>query len=154
MNIQEEQEVRPIERSIDRDVLRKHLSRLASRRGMSLVEVMVVIAIILMLMGVVTVGVMSGLSNAQQDTTKMSMGRIAQQIDIYMLRHNNRVPTSLSEVFTEEDVPRDAWNNEIKLDSGGSGKTKYDLTSYGADGQAGGEGKNADLKWSEMKIGQ
>ena len=154
MNIQEEQEGRPVERSIDRDVLRKHLWRLASRRGMSLVEVMVVIAIILMLMGVVTVGVMSGLSNAQQDTTKMSMGRIAQQIDIYMLRHNNRVPTSLSEVFTEEDVPRDAWNNEIKLESGGSGNAKYDLMSYGADGQAGGEGKNADLKWSEMKNGK
>ncbi len=154
MNIQEEQEVRSVEWAIDRDVLRKQLSRLASQRGMSLIEVMVVIAIILMLMGVVTVGVMSGLSNAQQDTTKMSMGRIAQQIDIYMLRHNNRVPSSLIEVFTEEDVPRDAWNNEIKLDSGGSGNAKYDLTSYGADGQAGGEGKNADLKWSEMKTGQ
>lgn len=151
MKTQEEPTVRPLKGSLDREALRRHLALLASRRGMSLVEVMVVIAIILMLMGVVTMGIMTGLSNAQQDTTKMTMNRIAQQIDIYLLRHNNRVPSSLSEVFTEEPVPKDAWNNEIKLETGGSGGMKYDLLSYGADGQAGGEGKDADLKWSELK---
>lgn len=151
MKTQEEPKVRPFEGSLDREALRRQLALGASRRGMSLVEVMVVIAIILMLMGVVTMGIMTGLSNAQQDTTKMTMNRIAQQIDIFLLRHNNQMPSSLAEVFTEEPVPKDAWNNEIKLESGGSGRMKYDLLSYGADGQSGGEGKDADLKWSELK---
>ena len=117
---------------------------------MSLVEVMVVIAIILMLMGVVTVGVMTGLANSQQQTTKITMTRVAQQIKLHVLM-NKSVPSSLGEVFTNEEVPRDAWNNEFKLEPGGSGNDEFDLISFGADGQSGGDGKNADLKWSEIK---
>ena len=86
----------------------------------------------------------------KQDESKMMMSRIAQQVDIYQLRHNNRVPSSLMEVFTVEPVPQDAWGNEFKWESGVPGGRKYDLISYGADGRPGGNGNNADIRLSEL----
>ena len=42
-------------------------------------------------------------------------------------------------------VPRDPWDNEyIYLSPGVHGD--YDLSSYGADGEPGGEGKNKDIQ--------
>ena len=50
-------------------------SRRSSRRGMSLVEVMVVIAIILTLMSVLAIGVSAIFSDSQVDTTRLTMSR-------------------------------------------------------------------------------
>ncbi len=123
---------------------------LRSRRGMSLVEVMVVIAIILTLMSVLAFGVFQVFGQAQQDTTILTMGKVDQRIQIYMLR-KKKVPGDLGEVFSGEEPPLDAWNNEFRLVSPGPGNMKYDIISLGADGAEGGAGDNADLKWSENK---
>lgn len=136
--------------SVDKERLSAAMQSLASRRGMSLVEIMVVIAIILMLLSVITFGVFQTLGNARQDTTKLTMGKMAQQIEIYMLR-KKKTPSSLSDVFTDEDVPKDGWDNEIQLVTPGPGRMKFDLVSYGADGSSGGTGADEDLKWSELK---
>jgi len=136
--------------SVDRERLGAAMKSLRSRRGMSLVEIMVVIAIILMLLSVITFGVFQTLGNARQDTTKLTMGKMAQQIEIFMLR-KKKVPSSMSDVFTDEDVPKDGWDNEIQLITPGPGRMKFDLLSYGADGSSGGTGTDEDLKWSELK---
>ena len=136
--------------SVDKERLSAAMQSLVSRRGMSLVEIMVVIAIILMLLSVITFGVFQTLGNARQDTTKLTMGKMAQQIEIYMLR-KKKTPSSLSDVFTDEDVPKDGWDNEIQLVTPGPGRMKFDLVSYGADGSSGGTGADEDLKWSELK---
>ena len=62
-----------------------------------------------------------------------------------------KTPSSLSDVFTDEDVPKDGWDNEIQLVTPGPGRMKFDLVSYGADGSSGGTGADEDLKWSELK---
>jgi type II secretory pathway pseudopilin PulG len=67
-----------------------------------------------------------------------------------MLR-KKKAPTSLEDVFGNEDPPLDAWGNEFRLVTPGPGDLKFDLVSLGADGSEGGAGENEDLKWSENK---
>jgi len=135
-------------RNDDKRTLRKR-----SRKGMSLVEVMVVIAIILTLMSVIGVGVMSVFNNSKVDTTILTMGKVNQRVQIYMLRKKAPPSTSdgLNSVYTDgEQLPKDSWGNEFKYVSPGPGGHDFDIISLGADGNEGGSGNNEDLKWSEV----
>jgi len=121
-----------------------------SRRGMSLVEVMVVIAIILTLMGILTWGIFQVFSDSQVDTTKLQMTRVAERIEIHSLR--KKLPSNgdgLSEVFGD-DVPKDSWGNEFVYVTPGPNGKPFDLISYGADGAEGGSGNDEDIKYSEV----
>ncbi len=70
-----------------------------------------------------------------------------------MLRKKKAPSTSdgLGAVFGGEDVPRDSWGNEFVYVSPGPNGTPYDIISYGSDGQEGGTGNAADIKWSEER---
>lgn len=121
-----------------------------SRKGMSLVEVMVVIAIILTLMGILTFGIFAIFSDSQVDTTKMQMGRVAQRIEIHSLR--KKLPSGsdgLSQIFPE-GVPTDSWGNEFQFVTPGPNGKPFDLISLGADGQDGGNGNDEDIKYSSI----
>ncbi len=110
------------------------------RRGMSLLEVMVVIAIILTLMGVLAFGVMSVFGDSQVQTTILTMNKVDERVQIYMLRKKKPPSTSdgLEAVYGKEGVPSDAWGNEIKYVSPGGNGRKFDLVSFGPDGVEGG----------------
>jgi general secretion pathway protein G len=126
--------------------------RARRRRGMSLVEVMVVIAIILTLMSVIAIGVWGIFSDSQVDTTRLTMTRVNERLEIYMLR-KKKAPSSsegLGQVFGNEPVPKDSWNNDFVYLSPGPGGEPYDLISLGSDGQEGGTGNAEDIKWSEI----
>ncbi len=125
------------------------LARKAARRGMSLVEVMVVIVIILTLTGVLTYGVMTVFGQSQADTTRLMMGKVAQQIEIYGMRKG--YPSNqegLSKVFPD-GMPKDSWDNEFIYITPGPNGRKFDLISYGADGKEGGTGVNEDIRYSD-----
>jgi len=124
---------------------------LASRKGMSLVEVMVVIAIILTLMGVLTWGIFQVFGDAQADNTRLQMARVAQRVEIHMLRKG--LPSNgegLSAVFGDE-VPKDAWGNDFEYVTPGPNGAKFDLISLGADGQQGGTDADEDIRYSDSK---
>jgi general secretion pathway protein G len=125
---------------------------LRNRRGMSLVEVMVVIAIILVLMSVVGFGALSIFQSSKIDTTMLTMGEVNKRVEIYALKKG---PPSTSEglksAFGGEDVPKDSWGNDFIYVSPGPNGAKYDLISYGSDAQEGGTGNAADIRWSEHK---
>lgn len=121
-----------------------------SRKGMSLVEVMVVIAIILTLMGILTWGIFTIFSDSQVDTTKLQMTRVAERVSIYSIR--KKLPTGsdgLSTVFPD-GVPQDSWGNDFVFVTPGPNGADFDLISYGADGQDGGTGNNEDIKYSAI----
>ncbi|HMV65782.1 MAG TPA: type II secretion system protein GspG [Myxococcota bacterium] len=117
------------------------------RRGMTLMEVMIVLAIIILLMGVLTYGLQSMFSGAQADTARIQIQQIDQRISLYKIK-KKKLPDSLSDLYKDEPVPRDPWGNEYVFRSGG-GKNGYDIISYGADGHEGGTGKDADIKLGE-----
>lgn len=125
------------------------IRRAKNRRGMTLVEVMVVIAIVLTLMSALAFGVWSVFSDAQAETTKVTMNRVAQKVEIYYLR-KKKIPNDLGEVFSGEDEPIDGWGNKFVLRAGGDGNRKFDIVSYGADGAEGGSGNDEDIKLSEL----
>ncbi len=124
---------------------------LDARRGMSLVEIMVVIAIITTLMGVVGYGVMQVWQSSRVDTTVLQMGEVNKRIELYSLKKG--VPSmsdGLSAVYGADGVPKDAWGNEFVYVTPGANGQDYDLVSYGKDGQEGGADLNADIRWSEQ----
>lgn len=130
-------------------VPRPPVARRSRRRGMSLVEVMVVIAIILTLMSVLAIGVWGIFGESQVDTTRLTMSKVSERIEIYQLR-KKRPPTSadgLGVVFGNERVPQDAWGNDFIYVSPGPNGKPYDLISLGADGKEGGTGTSEDLHW-------
>lgn len=128
-------------------------ARRHGRRGMSLVEVMVVIAIILTLMSILAIGVWAIYGDSQVQTTILTMGKVNERVEIYMLRKKKAPSTSdgLASVFNGEEVPRDSWGNEFVYVSPGPNGQPYDLISYGSDGTEGGTGNAADIKWSEER---
>lgn len=123
--------------------------RRARRRGMSLVEVMVVIAIILTLMSVLAIGVWGIFGESQVDTTRLTMSKVSERIEIYQLRKKRPPSTGdgLAAVFGNEKVPQDAWGHDFIYVSPGPGGRPYDLISLGADGKEGGTGTDEDLHW-------
>ncbi len=131
----------------------RQMARLTGRRGMSLVEVMVVIAIILTLMSILAFGVMTVFQDSQVQTTELTMGKVNERIEIYMLRKKKPPSTSdgLKAVFSGEEPPADSWGNPFVFVSPGPGGLPYELISYGSDGVEGGTGNAADLKWSELR---
>lgn len=117
---------------------------LGSRKGMTLVEVMVVIVIVLMLTGVLAWGVMSMFGEGKIGMSELMVTKAAQRVEVYTMR---KKPTSdLSKIFGDE-VPQDAWGNDLKLVTPGSNGKDFDLISYGPDGQ---EGGGDDIKFSEL----
>jgi general secretion pathway protein G len=124
-----------------------------NRRAMSLVEVMVVIAIILTLMSIIAIGVWGIFSDSQVDTTRLTMTRVNERLEIYILR-KKKAPSGadgLAQVFGNEPVPKDSWNNDFVFISPGPDGQPYDLISLGSDGQEGGTGNAEDIKWSEIR---
>lgn len=123
-----------------RVALRRSRLERRGRRGMSLLEVMVVIAIILTLMGVLAFGVMSVFGDSQIQTTILTMNKVDERVQIYMLRKKKPPSTSegLEAVYGNEGVPTDAWGNELKYISPGGNGRKFDLVSFGPDGVEGG----------------
>jgi general secretion pathway protein G len=117
---------------------------------MTLFEVMIVIAIILLVMGALLVGVMSSFNTASEQTTVLTMGKIDSTIQTYTIRHKKPPTTSegLKAVFKQENVPSDAWGNEFVYTSPGPGGMPYDILSYGSDKKKGG---GDDLLWSTEK---
>jgi len=123
-------------------------ARRVARRGMSLLEVMVVIAIILTLMGVLAFGVMQVFGDSQIQTTLLTMGKVDERVQIFMLR-KKKPPTTgegLAAVYKDGNLPTDAWGTELKYVAPGGNDRPFDLISLGPDTS---EGGGDDIVWSE-----
>ena len=139
-----------IDAVLDDTSTRKNLGRvLRSQKGMTLVEVMVVIVIILTLMGVLAFGVFSMLGDAQGDATRVMVTKTAQNLKLQQLRGKKLKSGSMEQYFTD-GAPMDAWGEELKLVVPGPNGLKFDIISYGADGKEGGNGNDADIKFSDL----
>lgn len=77
----------------------------------------------------------------QQRRTWELMGYVIDQIEQYHT-DNGIYPQTLADL--EPAVPLDAWGNDLIYKIPGTGND-YDLISYGANGQEGGEGLDADI---------
>ncbi len=132
--------------------------------GFTLIELMVVIVILGILATLVVPNIMDTPDEAKQAKAKVDISALETALKMYKL-HNGQYPTTQQGLQALVDppesgtqpknwkeggylekgrVPLDPWDNEyVYLSPGVHGD--YDITSYGADGVPGGEGKNADI---------
>ena len=124
-------------------------------RGMTLIEVMVVLVIIGLIASAVAVNVIGRLSEANIRAATNDVRQISDQVDAFKAMRG-RYPTTeeglnvlIQEKFLKpnrEGKLMDPWKREyIYLYPGQAHPDSFDVKSYGADGQPGGDGENADI---------
>ena len=128
--------------------------------GFTLVELMVVIVIIGLLAGAVTASVRSYLVRGKQSVAAMEIAKICQALDTYYTVLDNYPTTDQgiaalaekSDAFPDgllNKIPKDPWKNAyIYQQPGRDGP--YEVLSYGADNQEGGEGADKDITSADV----
>jgi general secretion pathway protein G len=119
----------------------------APARGMTLIEIMVVITILGLIAAAVGVAVIPQLDAAKVDTSRNTMFSIESGLKLYYTRHGKYPDTGqgLQILVTErmlDRAPKDGFGNDFVylLEAG-----KPTLISYGKDGAPGGDGLDADI---------
>lgn len=126
-------------------------------RGMTLIEIMVVMVILAIIAAAVAVNVTGRLAEARSKQAQTDVNNIASQgIDAYKVMRG-RYPTSdeglgilIQEKFLKANSPdgklKDPWGREyVYLNPGQVHADSYDVKSYGGDGSPGGTDENADV---------
>jgi general secretion pathway protein G len=123
----------------------------ASQRGMTLIEIMVVITILGLIAAAVAVNVVGNLADARVKQAKTDLHTIENCLDLYKV-DKGRYPSTeegLQAVVTAGKCKaglKDPWGHDyVYLYPGQVHPDSFDIKSYGSDGQAGGEGENADV---------
>ena len=144
--------------------------RYADRRGFTLIEIMVVMVILGILAGLIIPRIMGRPEEARRTKARIQIESIETALKLYKL-DNGSYPTTeqglqalveppsvgkLASAWREGGylekgrVPKDPWDNEyVYLCPGIHGD--FDLVSYGADGETGGEGKDMDINNWELE---
>ncbi len=131
--------------------------RRTAERGMTLIEILVVMVILGLIATAVAVNVVGRASQARVDRAKTDVQNIASNgVEAYKVMRG-RYPTTeeglkilIDEKFLKSNSPdgklNDPWDHEyIYLYPGQAHPDAFDVKSYGADGQPGGDGENADI---------
>jgi general secretion pathway protein G len=131
--------------------------RRSAARGMTLIEIMVVLVIIGLIMSVVAVNVIARQKEAEIKKAKADVQNIANQgIDAFRSM-KGRYPTTeeglkvlIQDGFLKANNDKgqlvDPWGKEyIYLYPGQAHPDSFDVKSFGPDGQPGGDGENADI---------
>jgi general secretion pathway protein G len=116
-------------------------------RGMTLIEIMVVLVILGLIASAVVIAVFPQLQKARIDRTNLDIQNIESGLKLYNARKGKFPDTAtglkaLVDMEILDKMPKDAWGNDYvyTLESG-----RPVITSYGADGVPGGTGNDADI---------
>jgi general secretion pathway protein G len=132
----------------------------AKQSGFTLIELMVVLAIIGILAALVVPNVLNRADDARITAARTDIGNLTQALKLYRL-DNQRYPSAeqgLQALVVQptagptplnwkpyiDKLPNDPWGKPYQYMNPGL-KGEVDILSLGADGQVGGEGKNADI---------
>jgi len=120
-------------------------------RGMTLIEIMVVITILGLIAAAVAVNVVGQFTDAKIKQARTDLHTIENCLDLYKI-DKGRYPTTeegLQSVVTAGKCKaqlKDPWKHDyVYLYPGQLHADSFDIKSYGSDGQPGGDGENADI---------
>lgn len=130
----------------------------SNQSGFSLIELLVVLAILGLLAGLVLPNVLGRMGSAKWKAAGSQLVSIQQGIDSFAL-DTTRLPDSLDQLveqpgdadfwsgpYIQKSILKDPWGNDWVFRKPGENGRAYDLISYGEDGVSGGEGTNADIQ--------
>ena len=133
--------------------------RRPGQRGFTLMELLVVLAILGLLMSLVGPRVLSQLGGAKTKTTLIQIKDLEQSLEMYKL-DVGRFPTTDQGLnalmqkpsgvvgwngpYLKSAVPLDPWRQEYNYKYPGD-NAEMDIYSYGQDGAKGGDGEDADV---------
>lgn len=135
------------------------------RAGFTLIELLVTIAIIAVLAAIIAPALFGNIGDARQKSARSQIQILALALDAYRV-DNDEYPTSNQGLealrtlpiggssaastwrgpYLRQVIPVDPWGRAyVYLSPGIANPNGYDLYTLGKDGQAGGEGENADI---------
>jgi len=119
--------------------------------GMTLIEIMVVVAIIGLLMGTVGVVAYNRFQKAKLTNAKMIVKNMQEAIVHYFMDNQDKCPTDLKALHTQKYInkePQDPWGQELKFKCPGENDTQgADIYSMGPDRK---DGTEDDIKSWEL----
>lgn len=135
------------------------MSAVVKSRGFTLLELLVVVAIIGLLAGYVAPRYFGQVGKSEVNAAKAQMDALEKALDAYRL-DTGRYPTAEMGLvalvtkpqnepkwngpYLRKAVPNDPWGKPYVYKIPGE-RGEYDLVSFGKDGQPGGTGEDADL---------
>ncbi len=141
---------------------------LGSNSGFTLIEIMVVIIILGILVGLIVPRFMEKPEKARVVKAKLQIESLSAALKEYKLDNGDyptteqglqalvekpaigKIPKQYPEKGYLPKIPKDPWGNEyVYISPGDHGD--FDIVSYAADGEEGGEGKNADVQSWEIE---
>jgi general secretion pathway protein G len=131
------------------------IKKCKNNRGMTLIEILIVMGIIGGLIAVIGQGVMSKFQKSKIKQTKIVLSNVSQALQAYYA-DCNKMPQALSSLVTASDdcsnwgpdpyIKKnqlvDAWGNNFQYEPSG---TNFSLKSFGKDGKEGGSGLDKDI---------
>lgn len=128
--------------------------------GMTLIEILIVLAIIASMMAFLVPGVTRQLDKSKVQETKIMIGQVMNALNLYYT-DCGKYPSSLSGLMQSDPdcpnwgpepylkkAPKDAWNREFQYSLDGNQPV---VISLGADGREGGDGYAKDISSEEIQ---
>jgi general secretion pathway protein G len=141
-----------------------------SRRGFTLLEILVVVMIITILAAIVGVNVAREPGKARVMAARTQMGIFKQALHMYRMDQGT-LPTQMQGLLAlcekpttpplpsrypqdgyldSRNLPKDPWGRDFIYLVPGPDGAPYEIISYGADGEIGGDGEAADVSSREL----
>jgi len=129
--------------------------------GFTIIEVIVIVVIIGIIAAAIATRLFSRIGESRQSMAASNAASLATQLQSFIVDHGQlesgmtidilwERPSSVPEEEWEPYVQKaddllDPWGNKFVLRVPGDVNYDFDVVSFGADGQPGGEGENADV---------
>jgi general secretion pathway protein G len=134
---------------------------LAAGRAFTIIEVIVIVVILGILAAVIAPRVLSRVGQSKQSVAKAGVASIVTSVTMYMadcgtpeagaslsmlVENPGNVTSWKGPYVNNADDLKDPWGHEyVLIIPSQHGNADFDIVSYGADGQPGGEDENADI---------
>lgn len=131
-------------------------SRRVAQSGFTLVELLLVLVILALIAGLVLPSIIGQAEGAKARSAASQISRLSMAVESFYLDTGN-TPQRLEELvenpggaagwngpYVKKQLLKDPWGRNYQYESPGR-HGDFDILSYGADGQPGGEGTDADV---------